>query len=435
MTKSNLNYQKIWRPYTQEANSPPALKIKKAKDSILYLEDGRELLDCISSWWLNIHGHNVKEISEAISNQFSKLEQVVFADFCHESAEELTELLSKIVPKNLNHYFFSDDGSTAVEVAIKMALGFWNNQGIVEKNTFIAFDGAYHGDTFGAMSVSARSMFTRSLEKILFKVEFVPFPNLNNDSNLQLEEENKSLEKIERLLNENKSSIAGIIIEPLVQGASGMRMCSENFLRKLNSLIIENNTLLICDEVMTGFGRTGEWFASQKANISPDVICLSKGLTGGVLPMGLSITTEKVFSAFNSGNFEKTLFHGHSFTGNALSCAAAVASLKLFSKVGERFRNFEAIYKEYYNKYLLDIPSVINPRFCGTIFAFEVKYRENSDNSYGNKKSLEIKSRLMNEGIYLRPLGNTLYLMPPYCFSEREIEFTFEKFYKVLQTL
>ena len=419
---------KLWRPYTQEVLATPALKAISAKGSKIFLEDGRELLDCISSWWVNVHGHSTQKLAEALATQSQILDQVVFADFTHDPAEILIKELAKIIPPKLNRYFFSDNGSTAVEVALKMVLGYWQNLGNKNKKKFVAFSGAYHGDTFGSMAVSSRSIFTRSFDSLLFEVETIPYPEIfeGKDSS-ELEE--TSLQKLEYLLKNKSEEIAGIIIEPLLQGASGMKMCSIDFLKKLSHLATKNKCPLIFDEVLTGFGRTGEWFSCIKAEIVPTVICLSKGISGGAMPLGMTITNQEIYDSFNSGKFENTFFHGHSYTGNALACSCAIASLQHFKEVGERFRNFEAIYRSLFLESLADIKNIENVRFCGTIFAFDLK---SPDQNYGSAFGNKIKLALIEEGIYLRPLGNTIYLMPPYCFSESELEFVFSKLKKVL---
>jgi adenosylmethionine-8-amino-7-oxononanoate aminotransferase len=272
----------LWYPYTQAKTAPEPLKVKSAQGAWLELQDGSRLLDCISSWWVNLHGHAHPHMAAAIYRQAKQLEHVIFAGFTHDPAEQLAEQLVNLLPAPLSRVFFSDNGSTAVEVALKMAYQYWQNQG-QSRQKFLAFEGAYHGDTVGAMAVGARSLFSQVFADLLFEVEFVPFPDTDLSDTEAESREAQAIEAIAQKLQTH--AYAGIIIEPLVQGAGGMRMCRPAFLQKLRHLTQQFETLLIADEVMTGFGRTGDWFACTKAAIAPDIICLSKGLTGGFLPM------------------------------------------------------------------------------------------------------------------------------------------------------
>ncbi len=315
----------LWYPFTP-IDSPPPLPVVRGEGVWLELADGRRILDAISSWWVTLHGHGHPAIAEAIHRQALQLEQVIFAGFTHEPAEQLAAELTALLPPGLDRVFYSDDGSTAVEVALKLARQVWSNRG-EDRRRFIAFEGSYHGDTFGAMAVGARSLFTRAYDPLLFDVAFAPYPETwIGDTEVEAREA-ASLAELECLLAEQPT--AAIILEPLMQGASGMRLSRPEFLRQVAALARAHGTLLIFDEVMTGFGRTGDWFACQHAGVIPDLICLSKGLTGGFLPMGATVASEAIYDAFRGREPERTFWHGHSYTANPLGCAAALASLAL----------------------------------------------------------------------------------------------------------
>ncbi len=309
--------QFVWHPFTQMKTAAPPIVIERGKDAVLIDDKGNEYIDAISSWWVTIHGHANPYIAKAVAQQLQTLEHVIFAGFTHPKAVELSERLLNRLPF-LHKLFFSDNGSTSVEVAIKMALQYWYNQG-KEKTKIIALEGAYHGDTFGAMSVTARTPFNQSFEKLLFDVAFLPFPTEENF--------NIVLQQFEQLLE--KQDVAAFIVEPLVQGASGMRMYSPAQLDRLFALARKHNVLCIADEVMTGFGRTGKLFASDYLTEKPNIVCLSKGITGGTMAMGVTLCTQGIYDAFLSDDVHKTFLHGHSYTANPLTCAAACASIDL----------------------------------------------------------------------------------------------------------
>lgn len=407
----------IWYPFTILKEAPTPLKVNSGDGLWLELEDGRRIMDCISSWWVNIHGHGHPKIAEAIAEQSRKLEQVIFANFTHDPAEQLAEQLTNRLPGSLNRVFFSDDGSTAVEVAMKMAYQYWQNRG--EKRTkFICFEGAYHGDTFGAMSAGERSVFTEVFEDLLFDVEVLPYPDTWIGDHTVGEREDTIITKLETLLDENPETYAGILIEPLIQGAGGMRMCREDFLQKLHWVNRQFDTLLIFDEVMTGFGRTGDWFASQRAQVEPDLIALAKGLTGGFLPLSVTVASDEIFDAFNSSDPVKTFWHGHSYTANPIGCAAALASMELMHQNEPVFTGMEKWHQDELHK-LRDHPSLKNLRVTGTIAAMEID-NEGKD-GYLNPVANRIKEQCVDKGLLLRPLGNTLYLMPPYCTTRDQL--------------
>lgn len=409
----------IWRPFTQMLNAEPPLMVRSGNGVFLELEDGKKIVDCISSWWVNLHGHARKEIADAIAEQANKLEQVIFAGFTHEPAEKLAERLLTHLPSNLKHVFYSDNGSTAVEVALKLAFQYWLNNG-KKKNKFIAFEGGYHGDTAGSMSIGQGSPFWNTFEPLLFSIELAPFPStFDNDSFVQ-EKESRSLNRLKEILDKDGDNIAAICIEPLIQGAGGMRFCRPQFLKDLRALCNQHDVLLIFDEVMTGFGRTGDWFAACRADVQPDLICISKGITGGFLPLSVTACSSTIFDAFLSTDHSKTFFHGHSYTANPLACAAAIASMDLLESDPTVFSAMEARHKTFMNKHIKDHPRLIQQRVCGTIFAAEIQSKE--EDSYFNSVAPILKKRFIEKGFLIRPLGNTVYLMPPYCIDDDILE-------------
>lgn len=410
-------HKNIWYPFTIIKDAPEPLKVVRGDGLWLELEDGRRIMDCISSWWVNTHGHAHPKIADAIHEQAQKLEQVIFANFTHDPAEQLSEQLTDRLPGSLNRVFFSDDGSTAVEVAMKMAWQYWKNRG-EERKTFICFEGAYHGDTFGAMSAGARSVFTEVFKELLFDVEFLPYPQTWLEDEEAAEKEDQVIEQLEEMLNENPKKYAGILIEPLVQGAGGMRMSSAGFLQKLHWVNRQYNTLLIFDEVMTGFGRTGSWFACRRAQVEPDIICLAKGLTGGSLPLSVTVCSDEIYEAFNSSDPMKTFWHGHSYTANPIGCAAALASMKLMEENEPTFSAMEQWHLEELGQ-LKDHPRLKKHRVTGTIAAMDIIAE--GEEGYLNKVADRIKKECVLQGLLLRPLGNVLYLMPPYCTTRDQL--------------
>lgn len=421
----------IWYPFTQAKTSPPPLKVKSARGIWLELEDGRKIMDCISSWWVNIHGHSHPKIAEAIYRQAQELEHVIFAGFTHQPAETLSEKLVKQLPEGLSRVFFSDNGSTAVEVALKMAYQYWVNQN-QQRQKFIAFEGAYHGDTFGAMSVGSPSIFSQVFSDMLFDVDFYPFPETYIGDISVEEKEEEILTRLKEKLGQNPQEYAGIIIEPLVQGAGGMRMCRPEFLRELQQLVKQFDTLLIFDEVMTGFGRTGEWFPSLKSQVTPDITCLSKGITGGFLPLSVTVCSEKIYDTFYSDDPIKTLYHGHSYTANPLGCAAALASLELMVENQSVFSSMEDKHLKYLKK-LQGNSKVEKLRVTGTIAAMDIVNTQKS--GYLNKVGLQIREKSLEKGLLLRPLGNVLYLMPPYCITDKELSEVYDGIYEILKSI
>lgn len=407
------------------------LLVRHGKGAHLELEDGRKIVDCISSWWVNLHGHGNADIAKAIYDQALELEHVIFAGFTHSPAIELATSLIQVLDNQFTRVFFSDNGSTSVEVALKMAYQYWKNCGQQQRKRFIGFDGGYHGDTIGAMSLGGSSEFWTPFAELLFPIDVVPYPQTwESDTNREMKE-TESLSSLRQLFESNRDQYAAVIIEPLVQGAAGMRMCSTQFLASLKTLCKEFNVLLIFDEVMTGFGRTGDWFACKKANVYPDIVCLSKGITGGFMPLSVTVCTEKVYQAFYDDKLERALFHSHSYTGNPLACAAANASMKLTREAEPTFRAMEQSHRRL-NKKWLDDTKFHQQRFCGTIAAFDVKV--DSEVSYFDELGPRLRREFINAGLLLRPLGSTIYLMPPYCIGETLLEDVYKQMSEVLET-
>lgn len=408
----------IWHPYTQHGIAAESIPVSRGDGSYLVTEDGRRIFDAISSWWVTLHGHAHPAISEAVAEQARKLEQVIFAGFTHEPAARLAAELVRITPEGLTRVFYTDDGSTAVEVAVKMALQYWSNAG-EQRSTIVALDNAYHGDTFGAMSVSARSVFTQPFDQKLFDVVHLPDP-VTHDCAAAFRD----------VLDRRPRDIAAIIVEPMLQGAGGMRMWSAEMLRALRTAAADSGVLFIADEVLTGFGRTGPLFACEHAGISPDILCLSKGLTGGFLPLGATLTTDRVFERFVSRDASNTLFHGHSYTANPLACAAALASAALLnSQATEQRRTIELAHRAAAQRFA-EINGVRNARVLGTAFAFEIGDADN----YLNPLSRALRAFALDRDVLLRPLGNTVYFLPPYSTTPADLMRAYEVVFEYLET-
>ena len=397
----------IWHPFTAQKNRAPVIPIVKGKGSLLFDESGNEYIDAISSWWVTLHGHADPYIAEKIYQQALTLEQVIFAGFTHEPAVALAERLLNILPGNFTKIFYSDNGSTSTEVALKMAVQYWWNKGNKQRRKILAFNNSYHGDTFGAMSVSDRSVFTLAFHTMLFEVIFIDTPNEEN------------IGEIKSIVHREGKNIAAFIYEPLVQGAGGMKMTDPYLLNELLNTVKGEEIICIADEVMTGFGRTGKFFASEYMNKKPDIICLSKGLTGGTMALGATACTDQIYSAYVEDDAMKTFFHGHSFTANPIACTAALASLDLLEQPNciEQIEWISAQMKLFSHQ-LKTIKGIKNIRCLGTIVAFEVVIGKDE---YLNSISKEITLRSLEKGVYLRPLGNTIYIMPPYCINHADL--------------
>lgn len=424
-----------WHPFTQEALDPAPIRIDRAEGAYLYTSDGRKILDAISSWWVNIHGHSHPRIAAAIAEQAHRLEHVIFAGFTHQPAEELSRQLLRILPRGLEHIFFSDDGSTAVEVALKMALQYWQNIGQPAKTQFIALEHAYHGDTAGAMSVGADSGFVTAFSTMRFPVlrahsaYCYRCPVGKQRATCHIE----CLEPLQRLLEERSGQIAAIIAEPLLQGAGGMIVHPVEYLQRLRELASHYGVLLIADEVLTGFGRTGKMFACELAGIFPDIMCLSKGLTGGFLPLAATAATGAVHESFCASDRSRTFFHGHSYTANPLGCAAALASLQVFEAepVFERIATIERVHRLRATA-LRDHPAVGDVRMIGTVAVIELR---DDDPGYFSAVRPFLYDFYLRHNVLLRPLGNVVYILPPYVVTERELHGVYDVIAESLERL
>jgi adenosylmethionine-8-amino-7-oxononanoate aminotransferase len=411
----------LWHPFTQEALDPAPVRIERGEGAYLYTSDGRKLLDAISSWWVNLHGHAHPLIASAIAEQARRLEHVLFAGFTHEPAEELAQRLRRVLPEGLEHIFFSDNGSTAVEVALKMAVQYWQNAGQPGKKRLVALEHAYHGDTVGAMSVSADSSFVAAFGDLRFPVWRVPSAYCFRCpvGKVRASCDIDCLAPLARLLEQHHQEIAAVIVEPLLQGAGGMIVHPVEFLQGIRELTRQYGVLLIADEILTGFGRCGRMFACDSAEVAPDIMCLSKGLTGGFLPLGATVATEAIHDAFCATDRSRTFFHGHSYTANPLGCAAAIASLKIFESepVFERIAGIEQIHRERAPK-LRDHPAVADVRVIGTVAAIELHA---DDPGYFSSVRPFLYDFYLRRGVLLRPLGNVVYILPPYIVTPDEL--------------
>ena len=433
----------LWHPYTQMKDcrlSPPIL-IEKAAGAKLYDSQGNFYYDTISSWWCSVHGHNHPNIVAAINDQLNSLDHVLFAGFTHKPAINLAERLVSIAPQNLTRVFFSDNGSTAVETALKMSLQYWFNTGQKQKKKFVSLDMGYHGDTFGAMSVSGPSIFNKPFSELLFDSLKVPTPYCYRCP-MGKEKNNCDLEctkPLENLFNEQKDQIAALILEPLLMGAAGMIVYPPEYLKKAAALASENDIHLIADEVATGFGRTGKMFACEHANVTPDFLCLSKGLTSGTLPLAATVTTEKIYQAFYD-DYEKftTFYHGHTFTANPIGCAAALASLDIFEqektlqKIAPLITTLHARAEDFKS-----LPHIGDVRYIGMVAAFELVKDKNTKQPFENirKISQQIFQAALKENLILRPLASVIYLFLPLCLTHEELTRILNSTQKILSDI
>ncbi len=400
----------VWHPYTQHRHAPLPVHIVRAEGAWLYRADGTRILDAISSWWVTTHGHAHPDIVGAIADQATTLDHVMFAGFTHEPATALAAELVSRLPRGLTRIFYSDNGSTAVEVAIKMSVQSFVNRG-APRRLVAALEHAYHGDTFGAMAASARGVFTQSYEPLLFEVARLPDPS-----------EGDTIAALDQLIAERGSELAAVIVEPLLLGAGGMRVWDESVLQAIRVRTWNAGVHLIADEVLTGFGRTGPLFACERADVSPDLMCLSKGLTGGALPLGVTAATEAIYDAFLSDDRTRSFFHGHSFTANPIACAAALASLELFDDDSEDDRiRIEVAHARH-----LDVvrrhPGVRAVRHIGTVAAVELA----APAGYLSDIGRELAAFALVNDVLLRPLGNVAYCLPPYCTTDAELALVYD---------
>jgi adenosylmethionine-8-amino-7-oxononanoate aminotransferase len=398
--------------------APDAIPIEYGEGVWLYTSDGRRLLDGTSSWWVNIHGHSHPKLNDALTTQAQRLEHVMFAGCTHEPAVKLAERLTSILPAGLTRIFYSDNGSTAVEAALKMAWQYWQNRGITQRTEFVALHHAYHGDTFGAMSVSGESAFSKAFQPLLFPVHRADSPYLQS---------------LEQILSAHRETVAAVIVEPMLQGAGGMIVWPKESLSGVRELCNQYGALLIADEVLTGFGRTGRMFACEHAAITPDILCLSKALTAGYLPLAVTAATETIYEAFLDDDRSKAFFHGHSYTANPLGCAVAIASLKIFEEEGtlERVQRLELQFRQRLER-LRNFPMVGDVRGIGGVAAIELITK---DGGYLDTIGPQLAKAFLDQGLLLRPLGNIVYFMPPYAITESEVEWAFDRMEEVLQSL
>jgi len=399
----------VWHPFTQHAVHGEIPAIVRTDGAWLEAADGRRIFDAISSWWVVTHGHRHKPIMEAIRAETDRLDQVIFAGFTHPPAEELARQLIAITPPELTHVFFSDSGSTSVEVALKMALGFWLHSG-EDRGHILALEGAYHGDTIGGMSVGERGVFNAPYEPLLFDVGRLPFPRHGR--------EQETLDALDKACRE--WPVAALIVEPLILGAGGMLIYAPAVLAEMARICKRRGVLLIADEVMTGWGRTGTLFACEQAGIVPDIACYSKGLTGGALPLAVTLCRHAIFDAHYAEDRRKTFFHSSSYTANPIACAAALANLRVWQTepVLERVAALAAVHAKALRRFR-DDRRFENVRQLGTIAALDLVVR---DAGYLADIGPRLYRHFLARGFLVRPLGNTIYLMPPYCSTEAEID-------------
>lgn len=418
MSLTEKDSQYLWHPYTQHKTASAPIAITKGKGALLWDENGKEYIDAIASWWVNPYGHSNTVIADAIYKQLTTLEHVLFGGFTHEPAVEVAEKLLAILPKNQQKLFFSDNGSTAVEIAIKVALQYFFNKG-EKRTTIIAFENAFHGDTFAAMAASGISLFTDAFQGMFIDVVRIPVPVVG--------QEEVSFSALAKALKNH--DCAGFIFEPLVQGAAGMVIYEPAALDTLIQMCKANNVLTIADEVMTGFGKTGKTFASDYLVEQPDMMCLSKALTGGTIPMAITTFTQEIFDAFYDEDINKALFHGHTFTANPTGCAAALASLELL-QTPEMQVNLVRVNAKHlaFEKRVQSHPKVVTTRVLGVIFALEIK-TESAASYYGNLRN-KLYNFFIENGVILRPVGNIVYILPPYVITDEQLE----KVYQVVES-
>ena len=431
-TLLELDKRHVWHPFTQHATERDPVEITHAKGSVIYDKDGREILDMICSWWTCTHGHSHPELNKALAEQAEKAAHVMFAGFTHEPGVKLASNLANLLPGTLNRVFYSDNGSTSVEVALKLAYQYWRNIGESERTAFIGFEGGYHGDTFGAMSVGQGSGYFKLFEDLMCAVHTVPFAmTWHNDDSVEYRE-TAALEAMKRTLSEQRGKVAAIILEPLMQGASGMRFCRPEFVHRVLQLAREENVLVIFDEVATGFGRTGSMFACNQINDTPDIICLSKGLTAGYMPLSVTVAKDEIFDVFLGEDFGKALAHGHSFTANPLACAVALRSIELFKE--ENTLEKIAQINKHHTKFLEQLSKnehLEHARILGSVIACQFK----GGSGYKSEKSVELKDWYLSAGANIRPIGNVLYLMPPYCTTETELHNAYDIMINGIETV
>ena len=423
MNLQDRDQKHLWHPYTQHKTARLPIAIVRGEGALLWDENGKEYIDAIASWWVNPYGHSNKFIAEAIYKQLTTLEHVLFGGFTHEPAVLLAEKLVEILPSNQQKFFFSDNGSTAVEIALKVAMQFFYNKN-QKRTTIIAFENAFHGDTFAAMAASGISFFTEAFQDGMIDVVRIPVPIIG--------QEQDSFDALNEVIK--TKNCAAFIFEPLVQGAAGMVMYDSKNLDKLIQICNKNQVFTIADEVMTGFGKTGKIFACDYLIQKPDMMCLSKALTGGTIPMAITTFTQEIFEGFYDDDTNKALFHGHTFTANPTGCAAALASLELLQTV-EMQNNLIRINQSHleFEKRIKNHYKVKTTRVLGVIFALEVK-SESQENYYGNLRN-QLYDFFIENGVILRPVGSIVYILPPYIITKIQLDKIYQTIENVLEIL
>lgn len=412
----------VWHPFTQHALMGDVPRIVRADGAWLVANEGRRYLDAISSWWVTTHGHGHPRITAAIRKQADELDQVIFAGLTHEPAEVVARGLVRLAPAGLAHVFFSDSGSTAVEVGLKMALGFWRNRG-EPRTRVLALEHAYHGDTAATMSVGARGVFNAAYEPLLFEVGRIPFPARGR--------EQATYDALDVACR--RDDVAALIVEPLIVGSGGMLIYATAALAEMARICRRHRVLLIADEVMTGWGRTGTLFASEQAGVSPDIMCVAKGLTGGSLPLAATLATPEIFEAHYSTDRTKTFFHSSSYTANPIACAAARANIEIWETepVLDRVAALARMQQKHLATFGRD-RRFVDARQLGTITALDVVA---GDAGYLAGIGPKLYEAFMARGVLLRPLGNTIYVMPPYCISENELACVYDTIREVVASV
>ena len=415
----------IWHPFSIQSDKHRNTYVSRGDGAVLFDENGKEYIDLVSSWWCNLHGHANSEIAEAISCQAKKLEHVIFSGYTHDQAVDLTQSILNHMPDALNKIFFSDNGSTSIEIAMKIAYQYYVNTGDTKRNTFVAFEGGYHGDTFGAMAIGASNGYHDVFVGLLGSCKFFKYPCITDGCDIE-SIESDVLGQIDDYFSSYGNTVIAAFIEPLVQGASGMQVSRPQFLNAFVKLCHQHNIIVVFDEIMTGFFRTGKMFAMDYIDDKPDIVCLSKGLTGGFLPLGLTVVASKIYEAFRSHDIAKAFMHGHTYTGNPISCSAANASYKILMRdaTQRRIAKIEEFIRDNFYK-LNTIECVRNVRAIGCIGAFDL--------SCSNDILMSVVNSLKNEGILMRPLmQRTLYWIPPYCITDDQMIRCFDTMFNVV---
>ena len=420
MSLEERDKKHLWHPLKQHQTHPESLGIVKAKGCILTDENGHEYIDAISSWYTCMFGHCNDFITSRVTEQMKTLDQIMFSDFTHEPAVKLSEELIKILPKNQNRIFFNDNGSTAVEAAIKMALQYYYNKN-EKRNTFVAFENGFHGDTFGAMSVSGLSIYNGPFKDFFINAQRIEVPDGANNKSI--------LEQLKKIISEN--NVAGFIYEPLIQGAAGMKIHKAEDLDVVLKFCKENDVLTIADEVMTGFGKTGNNFASDEVETKPDIMCLSKALTAGLVPMAITSCTEEIYTAFLSSEITKGFFHCHTYSANPIACSAALASIELLrtKEIQQSIKDISNAHKVFASR-IENHEKVSEVRYKGVVLALDLN---TNSNRYGTLRDKLLKS-FMTRGVFLRPLGNTIYIQPPYIITKGQLQKVYDTIESILET-